>query len=386
MRLWELIVLVSCATTASALTPTHPRNLRFATPSPVPSISSMSPSSAAAGGVAFKLTVNGGNFVAASEVIWNGAALPTSFVGATQLTAQISSAAIASAGTAKVDVFSPAPGGGTSGSLNFLINRGSAGCAKTGVQTGKFSLTTTDGNNTTRTFLMQVPTVYYSTKAYSLNFVFHGAGGNSASSYSWGLQNAPGASQDGIFVFPDGIAYLNYGIGWNDNNNGYDLPFFDNMVKNLEANYCVDDSRVFATGFSWGGDFVTALSCARGDVLRAAAVNSATDEFSNNADYRTYANLPCPTAVHPPLRYEHAVGADSAYPAPDFASTSLLFQSFNSCSSSSTTYPSTTNTMTCASYNNCAKQLIECPFNASLGHTLPPNWASDTWSFFTSFP
>jgi hypothetical protein len=38
------------------------------------------------------------------------------------------------------------------------------------------------------------------------------------------------------------------------------------------------------------------------------------------------------------------------------------------------------------SYNGCGKELIECSFNASLGHALAPNWAADTWAFFQTFP
>jgi hypothetical protein len=33
----------------------------------------------------------------------------------------------------------------------------------------------------------------------------------------------------------------------------------------------------------------------------------------------------------------------------------------------------------------CAKEFVECSFNANIGHTLPPHWAMDTWAFFSSF-
>jgi poly(3-hydroxybutyrate) depolymerase len=265
-----------------------------------------------------------------------------------------------------------------------------AGCGKLAAHTGLFNLNTTDGMGTIRTFQVQVPADYSPTKAYALTFVFHGAGGNSAQSYSWGLQNVSGASEASIFVFPDGIAFKTYGVGWDDRTHGYDMPFFDNMVKNIEASYCINSARVFAAGFSWGGDFVTALTCNRGNVLRAVAINSSTDEYNDNTNYLTYQDLPCATTIHSPVRFEHAIGGDGAYPSPDFATTSKLLQSFNACSttcgSPTTSAPSSSSAMTCVSYNGCGKELIECSFSASIGHALPPNWAADTWAFFQTFP
>ncbi|HWX30518.1 MAG TPA: hypothetical protein VNZ53_24130 [Steroidobacteraceae bacterium] len=89
---------------------------------PMPSIASLSPTSAASGGPAFTLTVSGSNFVNTSTVNWNGAALVTSYVSAAQLTASVPAGNIASAGTAGITVFNPAPGGGTSGTATFTVN------------------------------------------------------------------------------------------------------------------------------------------------------------------------------------------------------------------------------------------------------------------------
>src|SRR5262249_13816042 len=88
---------------------------------PAPTITSLSPPSATMGGPAFTLTVNGSAFNSTSVVRWNGSARTTTFVSATQLTAAIAAADIAAAGTAQVTVFTPAPGGGTSGALGFLV-------------------------------------------------------------------------------------------------------------------------------------------------------------------------------------------------------------------------------------------------------------------------
>ena len=82
-----------------------------------PAISSLSPSSAAPGGAAFTLTVNGTDFASGAAVNWNGTALSTTFVSLTQLTASVPASLIASAGEATVTVVNP--GGATSGGAAF---------------------------------------------------------------------------------------------------------------------------------------------------------------------------------------------------------------------------------------------------------------------------
>jgi len=93
---------------------------------PVPSISSLSPSSAVAGGPGFTLVLNGSGFVTNSVVRWNGSSRTTSVVSGNQLRAQIPSTDIATAGTAQVTVFNPTPGGGLSGAQTFTIGAGAS--------------------------------------------------------------------------------------------------------------------------------------------------------------------------------------------------------------------------------------------------------------------
>ncbi len=88
----------------------------------VPSVTNFSPSSATVGGAAFALTVNGGNFVTTSVVNFNGVAKTTTFVSDKQLTAAITAADIAMAGTVNVFVTTPAPGGGTTTAQTFTVN------------------------------------------------------------------------------------------------------------------------------------------------------------------------------------------------------------------------------------------------------------------------
>jgi hypothetical protein len=111
--------------------------VNFFVTTPIPSLSSLVPNSAIAGGPQFTLTVNGGNFINTSEVEWNGSPRTTTFVNAGQLTATITAADILNVGSASVTVFTPtilfssvhaaaipagAPSGTTSNPLMFTIN------------------------------------------------------------------------------------------------------------------------------------------------------------------------------------------------------------------------------------------------------------------------
>ena len=89
---------------------------------PVPFLNQpLAPMSLPPGGSGSTLTVKGAGFVATSSVRWNGSNRTTTFVSATQVQAAITSADVASAGTAQVVVTNPSPGGGTSNPQAFQI-------------------------------------------------------------------------------------------------------------------------------------------------------------------------------------------------------------------------------------------------------------------------
>jgi len=93
-----------------------------AVPAPMPTITDLNPASATTGGPAFTLTVNGTGFIYGAVVRWKGENRTTTYVSSTQLTAAITLADIATAGTASVTVFNPAPGGGASDAVSFAVN------------------------------------------------------------------------------------------------------------------------------------------------------------------------------------------------------------------------------------------------------------------------
>jgi hypothetical protein len=89
----------------------------------VPVLTAVNPAMIAHGSGDTTITVTGDGFVGKSEVRWAGVHLATTLENATQLTAIVPAAKLASEGSFDVTVFSPAPGGGTSPALNVTVRR-----------------------------------------------------------------------------------------------------------------------------------------------------------------------------------------------------------------------------------------------------------------------
>jgi Divergent InlB B-repeat domain/WD40-like Beta Propeller Repeat len=89
--------------------------------SPVPQITSLSPTAVATGSASFLLNVMGSNFVAQSTVTVNGNIRSTVFLSSTSIEATVLSSDVATAGTVEVAVVNPPPGGGTSAAVGLPI-------------------------------------------------------------------------------------------------------------------------------------------------------------------------------------------------------------------------------------------------------------------------
>ena len=96
--------------------------LTFTVNNPLPSLSSISPSSVSAGSPGFTLTLTGSNFIPNSVVHVNGANRGTAFVSATQLTASIPASDLTVGAYLSITVSSPTPGGGTSSAVTLTVN------------------------------------------------------------------------------------------------------------------------------------------------------------------------------------------------------------------------------------------------------------------------
>jgi poly(3-hydroxybutyrate) depolymerase len=144
----------------------------------------------------------------------------------------------------------------------------SAGCGK------EPTLTNGTHNIGGRKFIMRIPEVYDNNNPHRLIFAFHWWGGTAedvdgggSSGYTWsyyGLRER--AENTTIFVAPQGI-----GNGW-ANGGGSDLRFVDDMIELIVHDLCVDENRLFALGFSYGGGMSFGIACDRADVFRAVAV------------------------------------------------------------------------------------------------------------------
>ncbi len=88
----------------------------------LPTINSISPPAATAGGPAFELIVNGVNFVPTSFVVWNATSLSTSFINSGQLIAWVPASLITTSGNVNVTAVNPGLGGGTSPIFLFTVH------------------------------------------------------------------------------------------------------------------------------------------------------------------------------------------------------------------------------------------------------------------------
>jgi poly(3-hydroxybutyrate) depolymerase len=152
---------------------------------------------------------------------------------------------------------------------------GSSGCGATTFPAGDMTYTI-DVAGVSRTYIVGLPAAYDSNKRNRLVFAWHGrtgtatqiAGGGATRSY-YGLR---ARMTDTIFVAGQGLgtAADPADTGW-PNTNGADIAFVRAMIGWLNSNYCVDQARIFSTGFSYGGIMSHTIGCQMSDVFRAIA-------------------------------------------------------------------------------------------------------------------
>jgi polyhydroxybutyrate depolymerase len=130
------------------------------------------------------------------------------------------------------------------------------------------------GSWTNRTYYLNLPANYDQTKAYPVLFGGGGCGGGVVTNGDDGgfpvlPGNTPLAIQIGLsYVWPQGAGAC-FADGFSDTP---DLPYFDAILAEVEANYCVDKSKLFVAGYSSGAWESYMLGFARGGtVLRGIA-------------------------------------------------------------------------------------------------------------------
>ncbi len=257
----------------------------------------------------------------------------------------------------------------------------SAGCGKTRtLQNGTINITF---NNASRKYILRVPDGYDNSHPYRLVLAYSWSGGSAANVVSANYFTfATLDAKNTIFAAPEATD----GAGtWS---NG-DVAFTDAILAQLEGDLCIDQTRLFATGFSFGGAMAMALGCTRADVFRAVAFFSGAD-LTNS----------CPMTLSKPIAYYASQASEDSG---GLSTTSPLtgekrqadFAAVNGCmpEPGATTFPASGQPHTCTNYKGCSAghPTEYCVFNGPHGwEPKDPgqnsSWdAPEAWKFITQF-
>ena len=250
---------------------------------------------------------------------------------------------------------------------------------------------TSSGQN--RRYLLWYPDNYDNTHPYRLIIAYHWWSGSASQVFDcttegiscyttqipfYGLLDL--ADDSTIFVAPDGTGDP---LGW-PNGDGAQLVFTDDILEQVENDLCIDTTRIFANGFSYGGGMSYAIACDRADVFRAVAVYSGA-ELSGCRDGTQ------------PIAYFASHGLDDGTCTIDGGRRLRdHFVEVNGCTAQQPEEPADgSNTHICTSYEGCSAghPVRWCAFDGSNGHDPSPRdpGQSDTWNpgevwdFFTQF-
>jgi poly(3-hydroxybutyrate) depolymerase len=121
--------------------------------------------------------------------------------------------------------------------------------------------------------MLDVPTGYDTNKPYRLIFVWHPLGGSGSQIVNGGYNGLKSlANNTAVFATADGLNGSNSeasGTGW-WNANGGDMKLVQAMLDKINAGLCIDQERIFSTGFSFGGMITYSLSTNHQKTIRAA--------------------------------------------------------------------------------------------------------------------
>ena len=164
----------------------------------------------------------------------------------------------------------------------------SAGCTSAGTPATSLERRTLPVDGQERWYLVTAPATAQGAKPVPLVLDLHGlAEGASIHAQNTGFGDL--AEQNGfVVVFPNGSGNP---IGWDirPTANNHDLHFIKALVDAVESQQCIDTSRVYATGFSYGALMSSLLACTMADTFAAVAPVSG---FAVNKDCHPTRRLP----------------------------------------------------------------------------------------------
>jgi poly(3-hydroxybutyrate) depolymerase len=150
--------------------------------------------------------------------------------------------------------------------------KASAGCNQAPGVTGERKMPV---KTRTGLYIVSLPAEYDKIKPYPLGFAFHGRNRNHENcqeSDCAGFQSV--MKDEAVLVYMQSLREpLDAETsGWESAAEREDnAKFFELVLAELKANYCVDERRVFAAGTSSGASFSNLLGCRYGDQLLALA-------------------------------------------------------------------------------------------------------------------
>ncbi len=127
-----------------------------------------------------------------------------------------------------------------------------------------------------RSYILDVPRPAAKREPVPVLLDFHGLGHSAAGVWRVSEFRALAAREGFITVYLDGLP-VRYpgreGRGWEIRKwqNNPDVSFVAAVLDRLGGEYCVDQGRIYATGFSLGGYFCYVLACALGHRIAAIA-------------------------------------------------------------------------------------------------------------------
>ncbi len=127
----------------------------------------------------------------------------------------------------------------------------------------------------TREYSIYVPASYDGTTSFPLLFNFHGGGGDIASQIAIADMSPIADTENFIVVYPQARQDPSDGnsFNWIPKVPGTfdDVPFISSLIDTIAINYEIDQNRIYACGYSLGGDMSFELACKLNSRIAAIA-------------------------------------------------------------------------------------------------------------------